>query len=263
MTAIEARDLADFLSMSEPTEPSTPPEAEPPPRARAAWLWLERALFLVAVLCLGSYAYVAVHARVVQHEASEQLDASLAQQEQQQRATLPGDPGSPRGPARPGAAAPGPDSSGAAPAEPPPALRTGDVVGRLEVPRVGVSVMVLEGDDDGTLSQAAGHIPDTDLPGASDGNVGIAGHRDTFFRPLKDIKKGDEIRLTTAHGTYRYAVDSIRIVKPEEVEVLDPVDHPVLTLVTCYPFYYVGHAPNRYIVQAREIAGQAAARAGG
>jgi sortase A len=252
---------AGFPSMSEPTQPSTPPEPDATPRdARAAaWRWLERALFLVAFLCLGSYAYVAVHARVVQHEASERLDESLARQ-RQQPATLPGDPGSPRGPARP-AGSPG-ASAAAAPDEPPPALRTGDVVGRLEVPRVGVSVMVLEGDDDDTLRQAAGHIPDTDLPGAPDGNVGIAGHRDTFFRPLMNIRKGDEIRLTTEHGAYRYEVDSIRIVTPEDVAVLDPVDHPVLTLVTCYPFYYVGHAPNRFIVQAREIGAAEPSRAG-
>jgi sortase A len=259
MMAIDFRDpnpdhAATLFPMSEPSRPSTPeaPEAPPPDSRAAAWRWLERTLFLVAFLCLGSYAYVAVHARIVQHEASEQLDASLAQAEQQK--VLPGDPGSPDGSGQPTTQ----PEAGA----PPPALRTGDVVGRLEVPRVGVSVMVLEGDDDGTLSQAAGHIPDTDLPGAPDGNVGIAGHRDTFFRPLKDVRKGDEIVLTTEHGAYRYTVESTRIVKPEDVDVLNPLDHPVLTLVTCYPFYYVGHAPNRFIVQAREI-GAAEPRPGG
>jgi len=258
MIATEPRYLAFLLPMSEPSQPSTPPETTPPEARSAAWRWLERALFLAAFLCLGSYAYVAVHARVVQHEASQRLDASLAQQ----TATLPGDPGSPRGASRPEKPAGSMGSDSAAPAEPAPALRTGDVVGRLEVPRVGVSVMVLEGDDDDTLRQAAGHIPDTDLPGAPDANVGIAGHRDTFFRPLMNIRKGDEIRLTTEHGAYRYAVDSIRIVKPEDVDVLDPVDNPVLTLVTCYPFYYVGHAPNRFIVQAREIGAAEPSRAG-
>jgi sortase A len=246
--------------MNETSQPPTPPDTAPP-SVRATWRWLERALFLVAFLCLGSYVYVALHARVVQHQAARRLEASLAR-----HAAPPGDAGTARAPetgAPTGAdipPAPAPDAG------PPPApLRLGDVVGRLEVPRVGVSVMVLEGDDDGTLSQAAGHIPDTDLPGQPDGNIGIAGHRDTFFRPLMNIRKGDEIHLTTERGAYRYTVDSIRIVTPEEVGVLDPVDHPVLTLVTCYPFYYVGHAPKRFIVQARAMGAPAPAepRAGG
>jgi sortase A len=244
MTTSERPRFAVCLSMNELSQLPKPPREDAPGAARAAaWRWLERTLFLVAFLCLGSYIYVAVHARIVQREASQRLEASLAR-----HAALPGDSGAPP-PAQPGGDA-GDAGDDAAPAAP---LRPGDVVGRLEVPRVGVSVMVLEGDDDDTLRQAAGHIPDTDLPDKPDGNVGIAGHRDTFFRPLMNIRKGDEIRLTTERGAYRYAVDSIRVVTPEDVDVLDPVDHPVLTLVTCYPFYYVGHAPNRFIVQAREI----------
>ncbi len=210
--------------------------------------WLERALFLVAFVCLGSYGYVALHARAVQRDASRRFDASLAAR----HAELPGDAGSPGdAEAAEASAIPAPSSGTEAPAAP---LRPGDIVGRLEVPRVGVSVMVLEGDDDDTLSQAAGHIPATGLPSQPAANVGIAGHRDTFFRPLKDLREGDAIRLTTDTGSYCYSVDSLRIVSPDDVAVLAPVDHPALTLVTCYPFYFVGHAPKRFIVQARRSA---------
>jgi sortase A len=94
-------------------------------------------------------------------------------------------------------------------------------------------------------------VPETALPGES-GNIGIAAHRDTFFRPLKDIQIGDLIRLTTHNGVFDYHVEWMRIVKPEAVDVLDPTDIPSLTLVTCYPFYYVGSAPDRFIVRARK-----------
>ena len=95
-----------------------------------------------------------------------------------------------------------------------------------------------------------GHVPGTALPGEN-GNVGIAGHRDTFFRELRNVKPEDRISLTTARGTFEYFVEYARIVKPEDVEVLAPTEEPLLTLVTCYPFYYVGAAPERYIVRAR------------
>ncbi len=128
------------------------------------------------------------------------------------------------------------------------AARTG-LVGRLEIPRLGLSVIVADGDDERTLRRAAGRIPDTAFPGES-GNVGIAGHRDTFFRPLKDIRTDDTIRVTTPDGTFTYRVSSIDIVSPDRTDVLAPTPAPSLTLVTCYPFYYVGHAPQRYIVSA-------------
>jgi sortase A len=120
---------------------------------------------------------------------------------------------------------------------------------RLEAPAVRLSATVLEGSDDATLARGAGHIEGTALPGTP-GNVGIAGHRDTMFRPVRRLKRGDELRLTTATATYEYQVVKTLIVKPEDVYVLDPGEQPLLTLVTCYPFEFLGHAPKRYIIQA-------------
>jgi len=109
--------------------------------------------------------------------------------------------------------------------------------------------MILEGTDDGTLRRAVGHIPGTPLPGRS-GNVAIAGHRDTFFRPLRNVRKDDEIKLTTLNGSYLYRVDSTRVVEPENIQVLEASDEAILTLVTCYPFNFVGSSPKRFIVRA-------------
>jgi sortase A len=135
------------------------------------------------------------------------------------------------------------------PSAPAPAPESGALVGRLDIPRIGVSVMVVEGVDDGDLKRAAGHIPGTAFPGEP-GNVGIAGHRDTFFRPLRSIQRNDAITVSTVQGTYRYRVASTKVVGPEDVQVLYPTGHDVLTLVTCFPFDYVGSAPKRFIVQA-------------
>ncbi len=123
------------------------------------------------------------------------------------------------------------------------------MVGKLEIPRLGLSVMVVEGVGSDDLKRAAGHIPGTAFPGQS-GNVAIAGHRDTFFRPLRLIRANDTITLRTLHGAYRYRVVSTKIVSPDDVEVLNPVGRDTLTLVTCYPFYYIGSAPQRFIVRA-------------
>src|SRR5262249_45459911 len=128
-------------------------------------------------------------------------------------------------------------------------LRTGDWVARLEVPRVDLGATVLEGSDDATLSRAAGHIEDTALPGTV-GNAGIAAHRDTIFRPVRNLRVGDVMTVTTARGVYDYRVDRTMIVNPEDVYVLDPTAHATLTLVTCYPFTFIGHAPHRFIVKA-------------
>ena len=133
----------------------------------------------------------------------------------------------------------------------PPAKRS--VIGRLEIPRLKLAVMVREGADEGTLSRAVGHIPGTALPG-NVGNVGLAGHRDTFFRSLRNIRADDTIEVETTAGTYRYIVESTRIVTPRDVSVLEASGGETLTLVTCYPFYYVGSAPKRFIVHARQVA---------
>ena len=129
------------------------------------------------------------------------------------------------------------------------APRDGGVVGRLDIPRIGVSVMVVEGVEGGDLKRAAGHIPGTALPGEP-GNVGIAGHRDTFFRPLRSIQRNDTITVSTLQGAYRYRVVSTKVVGPEDVQVLYPTGRDTLTLVTCFPFTYVGPAPKRFIVRA-------------
>ncbi|MGA7794672.1 MAG: class D sortase [Candidatus Acidiferrales bacterium] len=127
-------------------------------------------------------------------------------------------------------------------------------LGRIEITRIGLAAMILEGTDERTLRHAVGHIPGTPLPGQR-GNVAIAGHRDTFFRALRNVQHDDEIRLTTLDGTYRYLVDSTQVVAPDDIQVLDDSGGTILTLVTCYPFYYVGPAPKRFIVRAHRILG--------
>jgi sortase A len=126
---------------------------------------------------------------------------------------------------------------------------TRGLIGRIEIPRLGLSVMVIEGIDRRTLRRAAGHIPGTALPGQP-GNVGISAHRDSYFRPLRKIKPNDIITFTTLLGDYRYRVLSTKVVKAQDVAVLAPSANQILTLVTCYPFYFVGPAPNRFIVRA-------------
>ncbi len=122
----------------------------------------------------------------------------------------------------------------------------------LRIPRIGVVVPVLEGTDDFSLNRGVGHIEGTPRPGEP-GNVGIAGHRDGFFRGLKDVAAGDRIEMVTAKGTETYRIDRITIVAPEEVSVLDATPSPHVTLVTCYPCYFVGDAPQRYIVRGTRI----------
>jgi sortase A len=128
----------------------------------------------------------------------------------------------------------------------------GSPLARIEISSIGLAAMIMEGIDGRTLRHAVGHIPGTPLPGQQ-GNVAIAGHRDTFFRGLRNIRKDDEITLTTLNGTYRYRVDSTRVVAPEHTEVLDDSGEAILTLVTCYPFYFVGSAPKRFIVHAHRV----------
>ena len=123
------------------------------------------------------------------------------------------------------------------------------VLGRIEIPRLAVAAIVREGDDNTTLAIAVGHISGTARPGER-GNMALAGHRDSFFRALRDIRCQDTIRIVTPERSYEYAVDSTEVVGPEDTRVLDPTSDTVLTLVTCYPFKYVGHAPNRFIVRA-------------
>jgi sortase A len=119
----------------------------------------------------------------------------------------------------------------------------------LRIPKIRLEVPVLPGTDERTLDRAVGHIEDTAQPGTA-GNSGIAGHRDGFFRGLKDIAPGDVIELETLRGTDVYRVERMWVVDPEDVSVLDPTPARALTLVTCYPFYFIGAAPHRFIVRA-------------
>jgi sortase A len=124
--------------------------------------------------------------------------------------------------------------------------------GRIEIKSAGLSSMIMEGVDRETLRRGIGHIPGTALPGQP-GNVALAGHRDTFFRALRNIRKNDEITLVTLDGHFRYRVDFTQVVAPEYTEALNGSDVAILTLVTCYPFSFVGPAPQRYIVRAHMI----------
>ena len=123
----------------------------------------------------------------------------------------------------------------------------------LRIPRIHLEVPVLEGTDDLTLNRAVGHIAGTTAPGEN-GNIGIAGHRDGFFRELKDVVTGDKIEIQTQKESTTYVIDQITIVNPSDVSVLAPRARASVTLVTCYPFYFIGSAPQRYIVQASLLA---------
>jgi sortase A len=130
--------------------------------------------------------------------------------------------------------------------------KVGEVLGRISIKRLGVSVIFMEGLTPKILRRGVGHVPGTPLPGEI-GNVALAGHRDTFFRPLERIRLDDEILITTTASTARYRVDSVKVVDLNDVEVLAPATTSTLTLITCYPFYFVGSAPRRFIVHASRI----------
>ena len=179
--------------------------------------WLQRLLFSVAAVLLGFCGYVWAEGWVFQHREEARFERLV--------------------------------HAGASPAALP---EVDGLIGRIEVPRLEVSVVVIEGTGWAVLRHAAGHIPGTALPGEL-GNVGISAHRDTFFRPLRNIRTNDEVTVTTLRGEYRYRVVSTTIVDPDDVGVLKPGRGETLTLVTCYPFYFVGAAPQRFIVRAERI----------
>ena len=132
-------------------------------------------------------------------------------------------------------------------------LAIGVPIGTLEIPRVGLAGVVIEGDDNDVLANAIGHLSDTPLPW-NDGNSALAAHRDDQFKPLQDVRAGDLIRLRTPHGTLDYRVRDTLIVGPEDLWVLDQTANPMLTLISCYPFTYIGPAPQRFIVRGDRIA---------
>lgn len=131
-------------------------------------------------------------------------------------------------------------------------LAEGDVIGEIQVPRLGLSAIVVQGDSATSLRRAVGHLSKSALPGEW-GNVALAGHRDTFFRPLRDIQVGDEIRFRTPQKSFEYRVESIEVVVPGDIQVLEPSTGHDLTFITCFPFRYVGPASKRFVVRAREV----------
>jgi sortase A len=198
---------------------------------RQALTWAQRALLVTAAVSLAYYAFVYYDAWSYQTRQNRALD-QLAIVEHREDIAMRGA-----------------SDRTASPASVAPAID--GLVGRIEIARIGLSVVVAEGVGS-TLRRAAGHIPGTALPGHN-GNVGIAGHRDTFFRPLEKVRVNDVVVLT-AHGIeYRYRVVFSQVVSPSDVAVLDPTGDDVLTLVTCHPFYFVGPAPNRFIVRAARV----------
>jgi sortase A len=138
------------------------------------------------------------------------------------------------------------------PTQGPRIVAEGDVIGEMEVPRLGLKTIFVQGDSPRILRRAVGHLPETALPGEA-GNVALAGHRDSVFRPLRGIQPGDAITIKTPDGEFAYQVESTKVVLPSDVQVLQPSSENTLTLVTCFPFYYVGPAPKRFIVRARQI----------
>jgi sortase A len=191
--------------------------------------WARVALFSCALLSLGYCGFALVDAWIFQKRESGDLDRLLrAQRSATERA---------------------------------PAVARNGLIGRIVIPRLLLSAVVVEGIDKTTLRRGAGHIPGTALPGER-GNVGVAGHRDTLFRPLKDLKISDEIEFSTVSGDFKYVVESLHVVDPGNVRVLAPSSENVLTLVTCYPFFFIGAAPKRFVVRAIQVPPQTLAGPG-
>lgn len=149
-------------------------------------------------------------------------------------------------------AAPAAPTVPAAIPEAPARLVEGDTIGEIRVDRIGLKTVITQGESDAILDLGAGHLADTPWLGQP-GNVVLAGHRDTVFRPLEGIRVGDVIEVTGRAAVTRYAVTSTKIVEPTDISVLDASETNTLTLITCFPFVYVGHAPHRFIVRATEI----------
>jgi sortase A len=190
-------------------------------------------LFMVAVACLGIYSYSYVYRTAYQLYEGWQFDHEApAPVKEKKRVALP-------------VVLPDPDHGTRAPKE----SIAASVIGRISIPRLHISAIVEEGIDDVTLLRAVGHIPGTALPGET-GNIGIAGHRDTFFRALKDLQPHDDIDFTTHSGSFHYTVESLTVVEPDNVGVLKSEGGQALTIVTCFPFHYIGSAPRRFIVHA-------------
>jgi len=132
------------------------------------------------------------------------------------------------------------------------AARTSGTIGHLEIRRLGLDVPVVEGIDSRHLLGGVGHVPASAFPGEPD-NLALAGHRDTHFDPLRDVTLGDRIRIDTADGVFVYEVDSTLIVPPTRGDLIEPTGRPTITLVTCYPFHWIGPAPKRFVVRGHAV----------
>jgi sortase A len=185
--------------------------------------WVQRALFACGVLLLGYCGFAIADSWVFERRESRDLDRL--------RVDLVANWSAP---------------------QPPSAASPHSLIGRIEIPRLWFSAVVTEGTDRTTLRRGIGHIRGTALPGQP-GNVGLAGHRDTLFHPLKDLRIQDRIRFSTPRGDILYEVESLTIVDPDDVGILAASGENALTLVTCYPFSYIGPAPKRWIVRARQV----------
>jgi sortase A len=194
--------------------------------------WAQRLFAAAAILLLGYCGFAEVDAWVFQKRESRTLQQLLDNGHNPNTGSLQ---------LRPAKSAPGI-----------PAIAASGVIGRIEIPRLKLSAIVIEGDGSIALRRAVGHINGTPLPGQA-GNIALTGHRDTFFRPLRNIRRDDIIVVTTLQGEYRYRVVSTKVVGPNDVAVLNSTVDEILTLVTCYPFYFVGAAPDRFIVRAERI----------
>ena len=189
--------------------------------------WASRALFALALICLVYYSVVIVHTWRYQRAAKSQVEQMASIERPPAARTVVPDAAKP--------------------------LKSGELIGRVDIPRLKLSAAVAEGDDDKTLGKAVGHLPDTPLPWQRRGNVALAAHRDGLFRKLENIRIGDDVRILTERGDYHYQVKKTHIVEPDDVWVIAPTETPTITLITCYPFSFVGNAPHRFIVQAELV----------
>ena len=206
-------------------------------RGRVFLRWTHWFLFIAGAVTLAWVALSLFQARLYQQSAGSALDAQVRAAQIQSAQIQPAQI----------------QAASQLPANLPRAIvKEGEVLGRMEISRLGMSIVILEGTSSRTLRLGVGHIAGTAFPGEP-GNIGIAGHRDSYFRALKDIRSGDEIGIQTATGLSRYQVDRVQMLEPSDIAVLAPTAVPGITLVTCYPFYFVGPAPQRFVVHAHHV----------
>jgi len=194
-----------------------------PARLRRLLLWSRNLLWIGGIIALAYVGLILLEARLYQASAERSLEGQIRAHKMSS------------GPLR---------SIG-------PLVKGGDMIGRIDVPRLGLSVAVMEGTEPQMLRLGVGHIEGTALPGEA-GNIGIAGHRDTFFRQLRDVRRDDEIQIQTPTELLRYQVDWVKVVAPDDMSVLTTSRESTLTLVTCYPFQFLGSAPQRFVVRAHQ-----------